>query len=185
MADRDTGSPPRQAPPGHPRGEEQSRTRIQTDGSSDRAEVVESQWTVFRVVLVACGLVAVGLGTLGVFLPLLPTTPFVLVAAWCFARSSKRFHRWLERHPRFGPLLANWREHGAIARRVKVIALLTLVASSALGWTLSLSPLALVIQHLALVVVGIFIWSRPEPPRRPEGTSETRSEASAANEDPR
>lgn len=185
MADRDTGSAPRQAPPGHPRGEEQGRTRIQADGSSVRAEVVESQWTVFRVVLVACGLVSVGLGALGVFLPLLPTTPFVLVAAWCFARSSKRFHRWLERHPRFGPLLANWREHGAIARRVKVIALLTLVASSALGWALSLRPVALVIQQLALVAVGIFIWSRPEPPWPREGTSEAHRKTSAANEDPR
>lgn len=166
----------------HPPGEEAGAAPGQT-GEAQRPEAVEeNRWTALRIMLIVCGLIAVGLGALGIFLPLLPTTPFVLVAAWCFARSSRRFHRWLERHPRFGPLLANWREHGAIARRVKVIALLTLVASSALGWALSLSPLALAIQHLALLLVGVFIWSRPEPPRRPEGTAETRSEASAANE---
>ncbi|MDG2479242.1 MAG: YbaN family protein, partial [Alphaproteobacteria bacterium] len=66
------------------------------------------------------------LAILGVALPLLPTTPFLLVAAFAFARSSDRWHRWLREHRVFGPLIADWQEHGAIDRRTKLLSVLAM-----------------------------------------------------------
>lgn len=75
------------------------------------------------------GWTCVALGALGAILPLLPTTVFLLVAAWAFSRSSPRWHRWLHEHPRFGHLLCAWEEHHAMPARAKRIALLTLALS--------------------------------------------------------
>ena len=63
-----------------------------------------------------------GLGIIGAFLPLLPTTPLLILATWFFARSSPRLERWLLDHPRFGALLRAWRDQGAIPRRAKILA---------------------------------------------------------------
>ncbi|AVF05719.1 DUF454 domain-containing protein [Devosia sp. I507] len=63
-----------------------------------------------------------GLGIVGAFLPLLPTTPLLILATWFFARSSPRLERWLLEHPRFGGLLRAWRDQGAIPRRAKILA---------------------------------------------------------------
>jgi len=76
-----------------------------------------------RGFLVAVGSVAVGLGTIGVFVPLLPTTPFLLLAAACFIRSSDRLYAWLIQHPWFGSYIRNYREHRAITLPAKVVAL--------------------------------------------------------------
>jgi len=86
-----------------------------------------------RGVLVGAGLICVALGVLGIFLPLLPTTPFMLLAAACFARSSRRFHDWLLANRTFGPLIREWELHRSIPRRTKLTAIalmaLTLAAS--------------------------------------------------------
>lgn len=82
-----------------------------------------------KAVLVAVGLVAVGLGVVGIFLPLLPTTPFLLLAAACFFRSSDRLYRWLMNHRVLGPFIRNYREHRAITRRTRVTALTLLWAT--------------------------------------------------------
>ena len=73
-----------------------------------------------RYLLTAAGVVSLGLGALGVVLPLLPTTPFLLLAAACFFRSSDRLYDWLMRHRWFGPYIRNYREHRAIALGAKV-----------------------------------------------------------------
>jgi uncharacterized membrane protein YbaN (DUF454 family) len=78
---------------------------------------------VVRHLLLAAGFVAVGLGVAGIFLPLLPTTPFMLLAAACFARSSPRFHRWLLGHRTFGPIVSEWERHRAIPWRTKLWAI--------------------------------------------------------------
>lgn len=96
-----------------------------------------------RLVLVAVGLACVGLGALGVVTPVLPTTPFLLVAAACFARASPRFYQRLLANPTFGPLIRDWREHRAIPRRAKI------TATAAIGATIG-SSVAFVVEPLWL-----------------------------------
>jgi uncharacterized membrane protein YbaN (DUF454 family) len=80
----------------------------------------------FRTLWLIIGLISLALGIAGVVLPLLPTTPFVLLSAYCFARSSPRLHDWLLGHKIFGPLIHNWEQHRAISPRAKVLAVLSM-----------------------------------------------------------
>lgn len=82
--------------------------------------------SVRRRLLIAAGILSVGLATAGVFLPLLPTTPFLLLAAACFIRSSPRLYQWLIHHKWFGSYLRNYWEHRAIPRRTKVVIIILL-----------------------------------------------------------
>lgn len=79
--------------------------------------------TLRKGVLAAIGIISVGLGTIGVFLPLLPTTPFLLLAAACFIRSSDRLYNWLIHHRWFGRYIRNYREHRAITLSAKIVTL--------------------------------------------------------------
>jgi uncharacterized membrane protein YbaN (DUF454 family) len=85
-----------------------------------------------RRVYLVLGFGFVALGFIGAFLPVLPTTPFLILAAACFARSSPRLENWLLNHPRFGPMLVAWRKHGAIPWKGKLAAL----AGASLGFVL-------------------------------------------------
>lgn len=84
---------------------------------------------VARFWYLAGGHLSVGLAVLGVFLPLLPTTPFLLLAAACYARGSARFYNWLLNSPTFGPIIRNWREHRSVAPRHKAMAIAVIVLS--------------------------------------------------------
>ncbi len=80
----------------------------------------------YSLLLTSLGVLSVGAGILGIFLPLLPTTPFLLLAAWCFCRSSPRLHEWLLAHPWFGEYLKQYQQHRAIPPHAKVLGLLML-----------------------------------------------------------
>ncbi|MEO1595628.1 MAG: YbaN family protein [Pseudomonadota bacterium] len=110
------------------------------------------------------GVTALALGIIGIPLPLLPTTPFILLAAFAFARSSTRLHDWLVQHQTFGPLIANWREYGAISRRAKWVSLASMVAVFGLSLALKVPTHALVIQAVVLSASAVFVMSRPLPP---------------------
>lgn len=114
-----------------------------------------------RSVLIAVGLLSLALGAIGLFLPLLPTVPFLLLSSLCFAKASERLHGWLLSHPVFGPPILAWNERGAISRRAKWLASVSLVASFVLAVTFGLGPLVLSAQGIALIGVAIFVWSRP------------------------
>lgn len=79
-----------------------------------------------RLLFLLCGCACVALGVAGIMLPVLPTTPFMLLAAACFARSSERFHRWLLTHPLFGATVREWEQYRSVRRRTKRIAILTM-----------------------------------------------------------
>jgi uncharacterized membrane protein YbaN (DUF454 family) len=115
------------------------------------------------------GFVALGLGVAGVVLPLLPTTPFLLLAAFCFARSSQRLHGWLLGHRLLGPLIAAWQRERAIPRRAKIAACVTMAAVLGLSLVLALPIHVLLIQAVVLGASAIFVASRPSPAgdRRP------------------
>lgn len=83
---------------------------------------------------IGAGFVALATGIVGLFLPVLPTTPFVLVALYCFTRGSPRWERWLLQHPRFGPMTRAWRARRVVPLRAKQLAWVTMFASSAWAW---------------------------------------------------
>ena len=111
---------------------------------------------------IAVGWLFLGLGFIGIFLPLLPTTPFVLLAAFCFSRGSTTLHRWLLEQKTFGPMIRDWNQHGIIRLRVKWISAILIMLM--IGYPVLFGPLSLSIK-IALAMVGIgvigFIWSRP------------------------
>lgn len=118
-----------------------------------------------RLAWLAVGCLAVALAALGVVLPLLPTTPFLLVAAFAFMRSSRRLHAWLIEHRVFGPLIADWRRYGAIRRSTKVVGIGSMVGVFGLSLVLDAPLIVLAVQAPVLLASAVFVGSRPEPPR--------------------
>lgn len=108
------------------------------------------------------GWIGVALGVTGIFLPLMPATIFLLMAAWAFAKSSPRWHQWLREHPRFGELICAWEEHRAMPRRAKRIAWLALAISYLFTASL-LGPLSLgaIIAGICIAGVAIYIARIP------------------------
>lgn len=107
--------------------------------------------------------VSLGLGILGVVLPILPTVPFILLAAYAAARGSDRLHRWLVEHPRFGPMIVDWQEHRTVSRKAKwlatgsmLVCAVVLIAFAPHWWIAAVSC-------TIMACVGTWLWFRPEP----------------------
>lgn len=120
-----------------------------------------------RALHLALGSLFLLLAVLGALLPLLPTTPFLLVAAWAFARSSPRFEAWLLDHARFGPLIADWRREGAVSVRAKRLSAVVMLVTLGLGAVVGLSFGLLAVQAIVFAAVSLFLWTRPDPSRGP------------------
>jgi len=116
-----------------------------------------------RLLYLSLGYASLALGVIGIFLPVLPTTPFVLLAAWCFARSNPALADRLYNHPRFGALLRTWRDEKAIPLRAKLIALTMLALSYGLILWLSESRVVPVILAAIMGSVAVYIATRPRP----------------------
>lgn len=115
-----------------------------------------------RIIWALFGAFALSLGTIGIVLPLVPTVPLLLLAAFCFARSSQTLHDWLLNHGRLGPPIDAWRKSGAIGRRAKVWATLSIAMAFALSFAFDLSAVLILLQAVTLGAVAVFIWTRPE-----------------------
>lgn len=110
----------------------------------------------------ALAVAALVLGFVGIFVPGLPTVPFLLVAAWAGGRGWPRLEQWLLEHPRHGPPIRRWRDHGAVPRRAKWAATLMMTASAAL-MAVSPAPIAAKVGvPLVMLAVAVWLWRRPE-----------------------
>jgi len=141
-------------------------TKSEGVGEADQpvSRVREHDSPLVRGLLIAAGAVCVVLGVIGIFLPLLPTTPLMLLAAACFARSSRRFHDWLLANRTFGPLIREWEKHRSIPRRTK------LTAIGLMSLTLGISIVFFVRPTWLQALLGVFgvllaIWLYRIPSR--------------------
>lgn len=114
----------------------------------------------WRALWIALGVLALATGIAGIFLPLLPTTPFVLLAAFCFARGSTRCETWLLTHPRFGPMVRNWRARRAVPLRAKQLASAMMVVSCAIS-ALMLPAQWMWVPPVCCGMVAIWLWRLP------------------------
>ena len=94
-------------------------------------------------------------GIIGIFLPLLPTTPFVLLAAWCFSKSSKRFHAWLLNHKFFGPIVNDWQSSDGIPRRARNRAIIFMW----IGMAISMIVVSRFWATLGLLIIGLCVMT--------------------------
>ena len=132
----------------------------------NKSEDVTLTGRLTRPFLLVLGWLAVSLGFIGVFVPGIPTTPFLLVALWAFSKTSKKFHNWLYNHPRVGRSLRDWHQHGVITVRVKFLAITTMVGSFL--WIFFGIADDWVLPTLAgafMMPPAIFIITRPNKPK--------------------
>lgn len=125
-----------------------------TQSSQPSSKAAKAIWT-------GLGLLSLAFGAIGVVLPLLPTTPFVILAAFAFSKSSPRLRNWLLEHRIFGTMIRDWEATGAIATRYKVMACVAMGLAFGLSVALGLRPMILGIQAVCLTASAVFILSRP------------------------
>lgn len=111
------------------------------------------------------GLVLTGVGIVGVIAPGWPGTVFLILAAGCFARSSPKLEAWLVNHPRYGPTVVAWREHGAIPRRIKFVAIGSMMVSFVIVLFAHMEPVWVWVIGLSLLGSALFVGTRPEGPK--------------------
>ena len=117
----------------------------------------------WRLLLLAIGVCSLALGIAGIFLPVLPTTPFVLLAAACAAKASPRFNRWLHQHTTFGPMVRNWEQKRAIPRKAKWLSSGMMAASVLLLlWRLPQYPWLIAAVAVVCLSVAVWLWRLPD-----------------------
>jgi uncharacterized membrane protein YbaN (DUF454 family) len=117
-----------------------------------------------RRLWLALGWLSVGSAAAGTVLPLVPTTPLLLLAVFAFARSSPRLRTMLLEHPHFGPILADWQRHGAIRRRAKLLAVTAMALALLLTILIGAPRWVAIVQLIVMLPVALFILSRPSGP---------------------
>ncbi|MBW4707389.1 YbaN family protein [Roseobacter sp. YSTF-M11] len=118
----------------------------------------------WRPIWFGIGIAALIAGAIGAVLPILPTSPFVILAAFAFGKSSPRLKSWLEQNSVFGPMIAEWQQYGAIAPRYKAMALVMMAAALGLSVALDVRGTILIVQAVCMTLAAGFILTRPGGP---------------------
>jgi uncharacterized protein len=119
-----------------------------------------------RLAWLLLGHLFVAIGFIGAFLPVLPTTPFMILAAWAYSKGSKRFETWLLDHPAFGPPIRTWREHGVISPRAKTISVFMMAISFAVAMSFpTITWWGRIGSGLGILAGATFVLTRPSYPR--------------------
>ncbi|MEN0000187.1 MAG: YbaN family protein [Pseudomonadota bacterium] len=122
---------------------------------------IEAMFSLRRALWFSLGLTALTLAGLGVLLPLLPTTPFVIVAAFAFSKSSPRLEKWLLESRAFGPVIVNWREEGAIAPQFKLLSMVLMLGVLIISVVAGVAWWILALQTVFMLAAALFVLSRP------------------------
>jgi len=124
-----------------------------------------------RIALLILGWLSLITGIIGIFLPLLPTTPLVLLAAWCFSKSSERFHHWLMNHKYFGPMVRDWQSGTGIPRKARNRAIILMW----MGMGISMIIIGRLWATISLICIGLavctYLLRLPIKPEQPDDTS--------------
>lgn len=122
--------------------------------------------------LICSGWLSIVLGVIGIALPLLPTTPFILLAAGCFAKSSPKFHKWLLEHAFFGPLINSYQGDRCIPKDVKIKAIIFIWITLSISiFLLNISWLRIIIFLFGLILTAM-LWRAPSPTKQPQANTE-------------
>ncbi|MBI29674.1 MAG: Inner membrane protein YbaN [Alphaproteobacteria bacterium MarineAlpha5_Bin11] len=114
-----------------------------------------------RYFYIGLGWICVGIAFIGIFTPGIPTTPLLLVALWAFAKSSKKLHRWLINHKRFGPILKNWEKHKVVPKNAKIIMVIFQIFAVIMFYSATRSILFTSLLFITLVLVAWYVISLP------------------------
>lgn len=117
-----------------------------------------------RLVWQTVGTISLILGLVGVVLPIMPTAPFIILAAFAFARSAPAVQAWLERNALFGPMIADWKANGAIALKYKIFSITAMTMSLVFSLVIALPPIIVSVQAVCIAAAALFILSRPSRP---------------------
>lgn len=140
------------APPSHQQPSESPNLDLRSDTPGEPAHPT-ARWLPIRLVLLAIGTVSLGIGVIGIFVPVLPTTPFLLLAAACYARASTRLYGWLTSRPAVGPVIVEWRGSGSLPPGVRTRAMVLVALAFGMSIVLAGDPTL----RLALAAVGLAV----------------------------
>ncbi|MCU4677496.1 YbaN family protein [Catenovulum sp. 2E275] len=116
-----------------------------------------------RILLLAFAFVSLGLGILGIFIPGLPTTVFILMSSWAAAKCSPKLSSKLLSHPITGPILVNWHNGGYVSRKSKIVAGTSMLICAGIIWLFNVNYWIAAMSSICMLSVFIWLWLRPEP----------------------
>ena len=119
---------------------------------------------IHKPIFFTIAVLSLSLGYIGIIIPGLPTTVFILIAAWAFSKCSTRFTYWIENHKIFGPMILNWQKYKGLSRKAKKFAILSIISSYTLTIYLVFSTVGDLIFGLSGVILCVWLATRPEPP---------------------
>lgn len=118
-----------------------------------------------HTIIMTIGFLSLALGIVGALLPILPTAPFLILAAFCFANTNKRFHRYLVEHPQLGPPITDWEKHRVIRKKSKWLATIAILIGAGVAFAIIGPHYIFFATYGAIVpLILLFIWTKPSHP---------------------